>query len=173
MKAIIICGSRRKNSLTRKLTNLAYEECKNICETNYLDLGKEEIENFRGFEEEYGKNTTKWIKTIEEADVIILASPIYDGLLSSGIKNLFEFIDYKSLEGKVAGFIVKSNAAGTHQQVRNQLVALMNYFNVFTNPRPVFSIDADFEDEKLNNPKIEERIKRLIQETIKIKEKLI
>lgn len=171
MKILIICGSRRKDSLTRKLTDIAYEYAKGKYKNvSYLDLGKTGVEPFRGFEETYSKETTDIVKLIEGTDVLIIGSPVYDALLSSGIKNLFEFVDYKELEKSVAGFIIKSNNAGTHQQVRGHLVALTNYFNILSNPRPVFSVDGDFDEKgNLKNEKIRERILNLVDSTVKLK----
>jgi len=171
MKILVICGSRRKDSLTRKLTDIAFEYAKGkYSDAEYIDLGKKDVEPFRGFEEKYSDETVKLVKLMENADVFIIGSPVYDALLSSGIKNLFEFVDYKALEGKVAGFIVKSNNAGTHQQVRGHLVALMNYFNVLSNTRPVFSVDDDFDEQgNLKNENIKERIIRLVESTVKLK----
>ena len=169
MRILIICGSRRKNSYTRKLTDIAFEHCKKKdAETHYLDIGKEMISEFRGFGENYGKETLKWVQILETADALIIGSPIYNGLISSGVKNFFEFPNYKLLEGASAGFIIKSSGAGAQQQARGQLTALMNYFNVNSNPRAVFSTDADFEENgKLKNQNIEERIKWLVDSTIK------
>jgi FMN reductase/FAD reductase [NAD(P)H] len=171
MKILIVCGSRRKDSLTRKLTDIAFEYAKGkYQDVEYIDLGKKDIEPFRGFGEKYGSETTDAIKLMESADVFIIGSPIYDALLSSGIKNLFEFVNYKALEGSVAGFIIKSNNAGTHQQVRGHLVALTNYFNILSNPRSVFSVDDDFDDNgNLKNEKIRERILNLVDSTVRLK----
>jgi FMN reductase/FAD reductase [NAD(P)H] len=171
MKILIVCGSRRKDSLTRKLTDIAFEYAKGkYQDVEYIDLGKKDIEPFRGFEEDYNKETTNMAKLMESADVFIIGSPVYDALLSSGIKNLFEFVNYKVLEKSVAGFIIKSNNAGTHQQVRGHLVALTNYFNILSNPRPVFSIDDDFDDKgNLKNEKIREMVFNLIDSTVNLK----
>ncbi len=170
MKILIICGSRRKDSLTRKLTDIAFQYAKEkYQDVEYIDLGKNDIEPFRGFEENYSKETTDIVKFMESADVFIIGSPVYDALLGSGVKNLFEHVNYKALEKSVAGFIIKSNNAGTHQQVRGHLVALVNYFNILSNPRPVFSIDEDFDGGNLKNEKIRERIINLVDSTVKLK----
>ena len=51
MKILIVCGSMRKDSLTRKLTDVAFEYAKErYGDVGYIDLGKSEIEQFRGFE---------------------------------------------------------------------------------------------------------------------------
>ena len=170
MKILIICGSLRKESLTRVLTDITYKYAKEkYDDVEYLDLRKTRINNFEGFEAEYDDTTKKTVKLIENADVFILGSPIYNGLLSSGLKNLFEFVNYKSLEGKVAGFIIKSNSNISFLQVQGQLTALMTYFRVISNPRSVFVTDEDFDGLKLKNVKIKERIERLVDETVEMK----
>jgi NAD(P)H-dependent FMN reductase len=43
MKILIVCGSLRKESLTRVLTDIAYAYAKkNFDDVEYLDLGKRE-----------------------------------------------------------------------------------------------------------------------------------
>lgn len=174
MKITIICGSRRKNSLTRKLTELAFEHLeKDYKEVRHLDLGKTEIESFRGFEEEYGKETREWVKIVESSEVLIIGCPIYNGLLSSGVKNLFEHVNYKSLEGAVAGLIIVSSSPASWQQVRGQLIALMNYFNILTNPRPVFASNSDFDkDGNLVNEAVRKRIIEMVDKCLELKKKL-
>ncbi|MCX8142613.1 MAG: NAD(P)H-dependent oxidoreductase, partial [Candidatus Nezhaarchaeota archaeon] len=149
MKILIICGSLREKSLTRVLTNIAFQYARKYGEVEYLDLGKIKISNFQGFEFEYDENTKKAVKLVENADIIIIGSPIYNGMLCSGIKNLFEFIDYKALEGKAAGFILKASGSISFLQVQGQLQSLMNYFRVVSNPRSVFVTDEDFDGEVL------------------------
>jgi len=170
MKILIVSGSLRKESLTRVLTDIAYEYAKkNYDDVEYLDLRKTRINNFEGFEAQYDENTDKTIKLVQNSDVFILGCPVYNGLIGSALKNLFEFVDYKALERKIAGFIVKSGSNISFLQVQGQLQALMNYFRVISNPRAVFVTDEDFEGMKLKNRKIEGRIKRLIDETVKMK----
>lgn len=44
MKILIICGSRRKDSLTRKLTDIAFEYAKGkYGDVEYIDLGKKTL----------------------------------------------------------------------------------------------------------------------------------
>jgi len=169
MKILIVCGSLRKDSLTRVLTDFAYEYAKrNYENVEYLDLGKTRINNFEGFEAKYNEITKKTVKKVECSDVFILGCPIYNGLLGSALKNLFEFVDYKALGGKAAGFIIKSGSMISFLQVQGQLAAMMSYFRVLSNPRAVHVADEDFEGMKLKTIKIKDRIKRLIDETVKL-----
>jgi NAD(P)H-dependent FMN reductase len=169
----VICGSPRKKSYTRVLTEIAFEYAKSKnYDVSYLDLGKINIEKFRGLEENYDKTTEDTVKLVESFDIFIIGSPIYNGVFSSTIKNLFEFVNYKALEGRVAGFIIMSSGTISYLQVQGQLQTMMNYFRVISNPRSVFvSIDDFDENMKLNSKEIKNRIEKLVEETINLKER--
>lgn len=171
MKILIICGSPRKNSLTRVLTDLAHTYAKekySTFEVEYLDLGKYKVDTFRGFEEKYSQQTNDAIKLVESSQVLILGSPVYNGLLSSVLKNLFEHINYKALDGHIAGFIVHSSGTISSLQVEGQLMALMTYFRVLSNPRAVFtSKDRHFNAQgNLIDAEVTKRIHKLVDETV-------
>jgi len=166
-KVIIVCGSLRKASFTRALTDIAFAHAKRIVDADYLDLARANVEWFRGWGEEYGADTRRAVAKLVGSDVLIIGVPIYDGLLSSPLKNLFEHVDYKALEGKVAGFIVKSGRMLASLQVHGQLVALMNYFRVVSNPRAVYACDEHFDEKgRLKDREIEARVKGLVNETV-------
>lgn len=167
MKVVIICGSRRDGSLTRELTDMACEQVKGgDHDLTYIDLRETKVEAFRGFGAGYGEVTRGVIDKLESADAFIIGSPVYNGLLSSGVKNLFEHVNYKGLEGAVAGFMVKGGTAKGFLAVENQLAALMSYFRVLVNPRAVFAHDGDYEDGKLADGDIKERVERLVDSTL-------
>jgi len=171
MKILIICGSPRKNSLTRILTNLAYTYAKQkypTAQAEYLDLGKNPVDSFRGFEEEYSQQTKDAIKLVESSPILIIGTPVYNGLLSSALKNLFEHINYKALDGHIAGFVVHSSGTISSLQVEGQLMALMTYFRVVSNPRAVFTSRNQHFDEKgnLKDEAVTNRIQKLVDETV-------
>jgi len=70
--------------------------------------------------------TADWIRRL------IIGSPIYNGLLGSPLKNLFEHVEYKSLEGKVAVYIIKSGSQISALQVQGQLVPLQVDYPTFS-----------------------------------------
>ena len=171
MKILIICGSPRKNSLTRVFTDLAHTYAKekySSAPIEYLDLGKYPLDTFRGFEEKYTPETKNAISLVESSEVLIIGSPVYNGLLSSALKNLFEHINYKALEGHIAGFIIHSSGTISSLQVQGQLMALMTYFRVISNPRAVFTSKNQHFDEKgnLTDAGVTKRIHQLMDETV-------
>ena len=172
MKILVICGSPREKSYTRVLTKIAFDYAKSKnYDVTYLDLGKVKIEKFRGLEEKYDKMTEDIVKLVESSDIFIIGSPVYDGIFSSAIKNLFEFVNYKALEGKIAGFIIVAGGTISYLQVQGQLQALMNYFRVISNPRSVFVSTDDFDENmNLKNKEVKGRIEKLVEETVNLKE---
>lgn len=165
---LIICGSRRARSYSRALSRLAYEHAsEKHLDVELLDLGTARVEEFRGFEVAYGEETRAAIEQVERASVFIICSPIYDGLLSSAIKNLFEHINHKALEGRVAGFALMAEGRISYLQVQGQLQALMNYFRVVSNPRAAYINQKDFDqDLNLINDAMVNRMKRLVDDTV-------
>jgi NAD(P)H-dependent FMN reductase len=173
MKILVICGSLRKQSFTRVLTDIAYNYAKSkYKDVQLLDLGKTKLENFMGFEARYDKATNDTVKLVESSDVFIIGSPVYNGVFSSALKNLFEFVNYKALEGKTAGFILMSGSDISYLQVQGQLISMMNYFRVISNPRAVFVSQESFDGQKLKDKEIEQRIKRIVDETASMKQRL-
>jgi NAD(P)H-dependent FMN reductase len=173
VKILVICGSPREKSYTRVLTKIAFDYAKSKnYDVTYLDLGKINIEKFRGLEEKYDKTTNDRVKLVENSDIFIIGSPVYDGVFSSAIKNLFEFVNYKTLEGKVAGLIIMAGGTISYLQVQGQLQALMNYFRVISNPKSVFVSTDDFDENmNLKNKEVEGRIEKLLEGTVDLKER--
>lgn len=169
MKIMAICGSLRKDSLTRVLVEIAFEHARSKGQdVEYVDLGRQNMPPFKGFEANYDGATLDLVRRIERTDVFIIGSPVYNGCMSSAIKNLFEFVDYKSLEGSAAGFIIKAASNISFLQVHGQLQCLMNYFRVVSNPRSVHATDGDFEGMRLKGDKIKQRIIDLVDNTIEL-----
>ena len=70
MKILIICGSPRKDSLIKMLTDIAYEYAKEYGEVDYLYLSKTRINNFEGFEKDYDPVTKTAIDIVKTAEYI-------------------------------------------------------------------------------------------------------
>ena len=171
MKILIINGSPREKSYTKVLAKFVFEYSKEKYEkTEFLDLSKEELERFIGYEGNYNGKTKEILELMKKSDVYIICSPVYDGALSSAIKNLFEHINHKEINGKVAGFVIMAGGKISYLQVQGQLTALMAYFKVFSNLEAVHVGRESFTDEMILEDKtIEERLRNMVDKTIKIK----
>ena len=84
------------------------------------------------------------------------------------MKNLFEYIDYKKTAGKVAGLVIVAASNSGFTDVQTLLTQLMSYFNVITNPRPVFIMADTADDNKISDDDVKVRLKQLVDETLKL-----
>ena len=167
MKVLVIQGSPREKSRTGILANLAFKNAKKGNEVKMIDLSLGNVDVFAG--KAFGKETKNALDLIYWADVLIVCTPVYNSMISSALKNLFEFVDYKKIGGKVSGFIINASTMKSTISVQNQLSGLMNYFGIISNPKAVFAVEEDFDENGLKNKNVEDRIRALVESSSKIK----
>ena len=105
-----------------------------------------------------------------EADVWLIGSPIYNSLFSSALKNLFEYVNYKKTEGKVAGMVILAAGNIGFVDVQTVITQLLSYFRVITNPKAVFLTTDVFTENEISDAK--NRLKEMVDETLQITSKL-
>ena len=173
MKVVVISGSPRKISNTKTMMDYVYEYTKTKNEsTTFVNLSDEEMNYYRGPGQKYSDTTMKFAKDITEADVWLIGSPIYNSFFSSALKNLFEFINYKSTAGKVAGMAILASGNIGFTDVQTLITQLMSYFRVITNPKAVFITADMIKDGQIINEDQKSRLKDLVDETLALATKL-
>jgi NAD(P)H-dependent FMN reductase len=167
MKILVINGSPSKKGSTKSASELALECVKEKWDADILDLSKNEVDCFIGFGEKYSEKSKRIVSSLKDYDGFIICSPVYNASFSSMIKNLFEHVDYKTLGGKVAGFIVVSGGSLSYIAVQTQLTTLMSYFKIISNPSAVFlGSDAFDKNKKIKDRGAKKRIDDLVESTI-------
>jgi len=104
MKIVLISGSPRKDSKTQIMAKYIfdYAQTKDL-EIKYVDLSSDGIDYYRGPNEDYSEITKQHASELTQADVWLIATPIYNSFFSSALKNLFEYINYKKNSRKGCG----------------------------------------------------------------------
>ena len=173
MKVVVIAGSPRKNGNTQILMKYVYEYVKSKnAETKLINLSDGQIECYKGYEDEYNEATKNAAEDITNADVWLIGTPIYNSFFSSALKNLFEYINYKKTEGKVAGMVILAAGQIGFTDVQTLLTQLLSYFKVITNPKAVFLTTDDITDNSILNEDAQNRLKTMVDETLEIASKL-
>ncbi|MFB5605660.1 MAG: NADPH-dependent FMN reductase [Nitrosarchaeum sp.] len=173
MKVVVISGSPRKNANTQVLMKYVFEYTKSKNEdTKLINLSDGQIECYRGPEEEYNEHTKNAAKDITDADVWLIGSPIYNSFFSSALKNLFEYINYKKTEGKVAGMVILAAGNMGFIDVQTLITQLLSYFRVITNPKAVFFTTESISENTISNDEDKKRLRVLVDETLKMASKL-
>ena len=169
MKVVIICGSPRKNSNTQVMMKhiFEYTKQKNV-DTKFINLSEGGFEYYRGFlsEVDYNEKTLQAARDITDADVWLIGTPIYNSMFGGALKNLFEFVNYKETEGKIAGLAILASGMIGFTDVQTLLTQLMSYFRVITNPNPVFMTADKIEDGSITSGEVKSRLNDLVDKTL-------
>jgi len=173
MRVVIISGSPRKNGNTQVIMKYVFEYTKSKnADTKLINLSDGQIECYKGSEEEYNEHTKNAANDIMDADVWLIGSPIYNSFFSSALKNLFEYINYKKTEGKVAGMVILAAGNIGFVDVQTLITQLLSYFRVITNPKAVFLTIESISENTISNDEDKKRLRDLVDETLKIASKL-
>jgi len=173
MRVLIISASPRKNSITQHAMKFVFEYTKTKkVEVDFINLSEDQIEYFRGSDEDYNEVTRMAAQKIIESDMWLIGTPIYNSFFSSALKNLFEFVNYKKTQGKVAGIVIMASGNIGFIDVQTLMTQLLSYFRVITNPKAVFLTTDSVTDKKLSDETAKKRLMELVDETLKISFKL-
>ena len=173
MKIVVISASPRKTANTQIIMKYVneYTKSKNS-DTKFINLSEGEIECYRGFDVEYNEATKNAARDIMEADVWLIGSPIYNSFFSSALKNLFEYVNYKKTEGKVAGMVILAAGNIGFVDVQTVITQLLSYFRVITNPKAVYLTTDVFAENEISDEDAKNRLKEMVDETLQIASKL-
>ncbi|MFY9301607.1 MAG: NADPH-dependent FMN reductase [Candidatus Nitrosotenuis sp.] len=167
MRVVVISGSPRKEANTQTMMKFVYEYTKTKnTDTKLINLSEGGIDYYRGPTEKYSQATTQAAKDITDADVWLIGTPIYNSFFSSALKNLFEFINYKTTAGKTAGLAILASGNIGFIDVQTLLTQLMNYFRVVTNPTAVFMTVDMIKDGAIIDENAKTRLKDLVDQTL-------
>ena len=173
MKVVVISGSPRKNANTQVLMRYVFEYTKSKnTDTKFINLSDGQIECYRGPDEDYNDQTKNAANDIMDADVWLIGSPIYNSFFSSALKNLFEYINYKKTEGKVAGMVILAASNMGFIDVQTLITQLLSYFRVIANPKAVFLTTESIVENNISKEDDKKRLRGLVDDTLKMASKL-
>ncbi|MFQ5782762.1 MAG: NADPH-dependent FMN reductase [Nitrosopumilus sp.] len=173
MKVLVISGSPRKTANTQIVMKYVYEYAKSRNQdTKIINLSEDQIECYKGPDEEYNDATKNAANDIMDADVWLIGTPIYNSMFSSAFKNLFEYVNYKKTAGKVAGLVIVASGNIGFIDVQTLVTQLMSYFGAITNPKAVFlTVDA-INNNCISDLNVQNRLKEMVDETLKLAAKV-
>lgn len=106
-------------------------------------------------------------RLIKEADVILLAAPIYNYDLNAAAKNLVELTG-RAWRDKVVGFLCAAGGRSSYMSPMGTANSLMLDFRCVIVPRFVYAIGEDFRDAGSLSEKVQERVVQLCTEAVKL-----
>jgi len=108
---------------------------------------------------------------VKNAEGIVMAIPVYNFNVSSGAKNVVE-LGGRMLYDKTFGFICAAGAKSSYMSVMSLANSLMIDFRCYIIPKFVYATKHDFDNGKITNSDIEDRIEELGNELVKVSKAL-
>ncbi|MCB8821234.1 NAD(P)H-dependent oxidoreductase [Microvirga rosea] len=103
---------------------------------------------------------------VEQADLLIVGSPVYNGSYTGLFKHFIDLINYKSLL-RVPVALIATGGSDRHAMViDHQLRPLFGFFNAQVLPTGVFVSDSAYRDGYIRDPLLQERLSQLVQESV-------
>jgi FMN reductase len=104
------------------------------------------------------------LSAIENADVLIAASPVYKASYTGLFKHLFDLLDPKALEGRHV-LLAATGGSDRHALViEHQLRPLFSFFGAHILPVSIYAVNGDFENSEAPAPSIVPRIGRAVDQ---------
>jgi FMN reductase len=102
------------------------------------------------------------LQRIENADLLVVATPVYRASFTGLFKHLFDFVDQYAL---VDTPVLLAATGGSERHaliIEHQLRPLFGFFQSLALPVGVYAHDSDFTDYKIANEQLHERIEKAI-----------
>lgn len=112
-------------------------------------------------------------RKIQNAELIVIGSPVYKASYTGLLKHFFDLLDPKALAGKVA-ILAATGGSDQHAMIVDyQLRTLASFFNMYTVPTAIYAKDSEFTDYRLNSDSIRQRVENAVdQATYLLQEQL-
>ncbi|MCP3031793.1 NAD(P)H-dependent oxidoreductase [Halobacillus sp. A1] len=176
MKLLGISGSVTLSSKTWAAVNKAVEAAAQAdpqLETEVVHLGDFDTVLCDGRNPaDYEGETKKIIDLIEEADALIIGTPVYRASLTGALKNVFDLIPNDALRGKAVGFVATGGTYHHYLVIDHQLNPLANYFRAHVVPGGVYVHNGHFTNGIITDEDIEFRLNALGVSTAELTLKL-
>ena len=103
------------------------------------------------------------LRGIEQADLLIVASPVYRASFTGLLKHLFDFVDqYALIDTPV--LLAATGGSERHSLIlEHQLRPLFGFFQALTLPLGIYAHDSDFTDYRVTNPLLADRIANAVR----------
>lgn len=98
------------------------------------------------------------VEAIEEADGLVVGSPVYKGAYTGLFKHLFDFVEPGALVNRPVALAATGGGPRHALVVEHALRPLFGFFSALAVPSAVYASDADFQDGVLAAPAIRARV---------------
>jgi len=165
---LLISSSLHPNSRSRILARACADRLATLGEDSRIfDLSESPLPQCDGATAYDDANVKDLSLLIEQADAILLASPVYNFDVNSAAKNAVELTG-RAWTDKVVGMMLAAGGEGSYMSAMGLANSLMLDFRCIIVPRFIYAMGDSFEGNRLADDNIQGRVELLVEETLRI-----
>jgi FMN reductase len=166
-KYLVISTSGNAESNSRIMGRVAFEHLeKHKVDCEWIDISGLDLPLCDADKCYLNPAAQKLQKTIDAADGMIIAAPVYNYDVSAAAKNMIELTG-SAWEDKIVGFLCAAGGMGSYMSVMAYANSLMLDFRTIIIPRFVYATGDSFEGDKLVDKKVEKRVQQVADELVR------
>ncbi len=173
-KIVGVSGSLSENSKTRRLVRTIVER---VSEKTGLDAQLIDIIDltpdlaFARSRDGLPGHLDFALTSVEQAELLVVGSPVYKGSYSGLFKYFFDLVDFRSLARKPVALTATGGGDRHALVVEHQLRPLFGFFGAATLPTSLYVSDRDFVDGEVSEPALVQRLGSLVDEAVHVLER--
>ncbi|KMK75765.1 NADPH-dependent FMN reductase [Alkalihalobacillus pseudalcaliphilus] len=115
---------------------------------------------------DYQGDTQFVTKTIMEADILFIGTPVFQASIPGSLKNIFDLLPQKAFQNKTVSIVVTAGSSKHYLVAEQQLKPILNYMKAHVLPSYVFIEEKDFMNKKMINDDVFFRLRDLVMDTV-------
>jgi FMN reductase len=167
-KIVAVVGSPTSHSRTRNLVTEIQDRI--VSETGaqarLVDIAELVPNLMVRSREETSSVLEEALRAVEQADLLLIGTPVYKGSYTGLFKHFVDLIDHKSLAGVPVGLLAMGGTDRHALVIDHQLRPLFGFFNAQTLPTGVFVSERSYSGGCINDPVLQSRISTFVRESV-------
>ena len=152
-------------ALAEHLMDLIAEEV--LCEQRLVELGQLAPQLAGAtWRSHLPETVERELAAVEQADILVVATPVYRGSYTGLFKHFFDFIDQDALIDKPVLLAATGGSERHALMIDHQLRPLFSFFQARTLPLGVYATDKDFTDYRLQDEALIQRATLAVQRAL-------
>ncbi|MBR7633697.1 FMN reductase [Janthinobacterium lividum] len=173
LRLVAVSGGLQRPSkaaaLAEHLMDLIAEEV--LCEQRLVELGQLAPQLAGAVWRSHLPETVeRELAAVEQADILVVATPVYRGAYTGLFKHFFDFIDQDALIDKPVLLAATGGSERHALMIDHQLRPLFSFFQARTLPLGVYATDKDFLDYRLQDEALIQRATLAVQRALPLLE---
>jgi FMN reductase len=169
LRIVAVSGGLQRPSkaaaLAEHLMDLIADEV--LCEQRLVELGQL-APHLTGavWRSQLPETVERELVAVEQADIVVVATPVYRGAYTGLFKHFFDFIHQDALVDKPVLLAATGGSERHALMIDHQLRPLFSFFQARTLPLGVYATDKDFLDYRLQDEALLQRAALAVQRAL-------